>query len=239
MTMTRITFRYILILTLTLVVASCGSSRKGALETSPGYGQGAEITWTDMSVPVSVAVTSPSRLSASGTLTMERDRYIHLSLRFLGMEVGAAYVTSDSVFAYSKLQRIYIAESISQALAGADLSLGTMQKLITGQPLALPSGSAGTRIAVKTLPSTGQPLEITVTHPSGRSAELTYVPLEDTPLAESFNVEVTTGKTPLRASMTLNWHRASIDTGSSRSFSIPSGYRRVAGADLIKSLGKM
>lgn len=211
---TSLSFKIIAVCVLMLTLWSCGSSRK----TVPGADtyepeESAAPQWTDMSVPVTVNITKPQQLKVSGTLTMERGKMIHLSLRFLGMEVGAAYASGDSIYAFSKLQRIYVDESISRALGGYNLSLSDMQDLLIGQSDAL-----------------------SVKLPSGRSVSVSYTPLEGTPLAETVAVNVSGAKNSLAATITYSWDRAKVDTGASRLFSIPAGYRRIAGSSLLKTL---
>lgn len=242
--MFRSLFRVILISSLILTVASCGSSRKGAVTGGdtyiPGQQQGnGGIEWTDLKMPISVNVSQPKSIRISGTMSMVKDRDIHISMRFLGMEVAAAYVTGDSVYAYAKLQRVYVAESIGEALGGLNITVGDLQALLLGAPFQIPASTGSVSVDMRTLEPTGQPLSISVSHHSGRTATVNYTPLESLPLASSVNIEASSGKTRIAATLGYDWQRAEVDTGNRRQFSIPSGYRRIKGSELIRALSKM
>lgn len=241
--MARHLLRLLFITSLIAIVSSCGSSRKNAPAIGGDYRPGQEtsgpsrqLTWTDLRVPVSVSITSPSSFKVSGVMTMVNGKDIHISLRMLGFEVGAAYVTSDSVFAYAKLQRVYVAESISRVLGGLDAGISDVQSLLIGAPFTLPPLSGGTTVDLRTSDPTGQPLAITVTHPSGRKGSITYTPLPGTPLASEVAITATSGQKALAATLSYDWSRAEADTGTSRTFSIPRGYRRIDASSLLKSL---
>ncbi len=68
---------------------------------------------------------------------MQRDRSVHLSLRFLGMEVASLMVTQDGIFALYKLERLYFAESISDLLGGFPTTVGNVQDLLLGRAFIL------------------------------------------------------------------------------------------------------
>lgn len=197
------------------------------------YGRG--IEWADLSVPVNVSIIRPTSLRIGGTMTMVNGRDILISLRMFGFEVGAAYVTADSVYAYAKMQRVYVAESINDALGGLDMSIADLQALLIGAPFTFPTAQSDIDISVSQ--STGQPLTISISHPSGRTASIAYTPLEGAPLAEEIALSAISGRNELAASLSYDWSRAQVDKGDTRSFSIPRGYRRLSGASLLKSLG--
>lgn len=239
--MSRQLIRLLFITPLILIMASCGSSRKGAPATGQYSPDGTtpssqQMVWTDLTVPVSVSISQPTSLRVSGVMTMVNDRDVHISLRMLGFEVGAAYITSDSIYAYAKLQRVYIAESIAKVLGGLDATVADVQALLIGAPVTLPALSGNTAVEMTTSELTGQPLSITVTHPSGRSGSVSYTPLEGTPLASDVAITATTGNKRLAATLSYDWNRAKADTGASKAFSIPKGYRRIDAAAMLKSL---
>ncbi|MDE6310114.1 MAG: DUF4292 domain-containing protein, partial [Muribaculaceae bacterium] len=89
--------------------------------------------WQYLSVPVEIEFTSPKNLKVSGRLYMERDKSIYLSMRVLGMEVATVYVTNDMIYATEKLHKYYVAESISDLLAGSDFTVGDLQNLLLGR----------------------------------------------------------------------------------------------------------
>lgn len=233
--------RLIFITSFIAIVSSCGSSRKNAPVIggyTPGQApsQGQTLTWTDLRVPVSVSISEPSSFKVNGIMTMVNGKDIHISLRMLGFEVGAAYITGDSVYAYAKLQRVYVAESIGRLLGGMDATISDIQSLLIGSPVNLPCTSNNTTVEILTSVQTGQPLSITVTHPSGRTGTITYTPLEGTPLASAVTITAATGKKRLAATLNYTWDRAEADTGNTRTFSIPRGYRRIDAATLLKAL---
>lgn len=243
--MIRSLFRCSLLSLLILTVASCGSSRKGAITGggtyTPGTAEGeGGIEWSDLKLPVSVNVSKPKSIRISGSMSMVKNQSIYISLRFFGMEVAAAYVTGDSVYAYAKMQRVYVAESIGDALGGLNITVGDLQNILLGAPLTtLPPSTGNTSVDLRTLESTSQPLSITVSHRSGRTATVNYSPLENLPLASEVSIEATSGKTGIAATLYYNWQRAEVDAGNPGHFSLPSGYRRIKGSELLRALSKI
>lgn len=239
--MSRLTARFLFITCLLLIAASCSSPRKGV----SGYPQGETLQWKDLSLPISVNIKSPVAFKVNGVMTMVNGQDILISLRMFGFEVGAAYVTSDSVFAYAKLQKVYVAESIGRLLDGVDVTVSDVQAMLIGAPFRLPKLSGNTLLEEVTDKTTGRLTDLIVTHPSGRSLTLSYSPLADTPLASAISIHALI---PLRddsnldalkeLSMTISygWDDARSDAGVSRSFTIPKGYRRINASSLLKSL---
>lgn len=230
-----------------LLLTACGSSRKTS--QSVGAGQYAPVEnadtaagglrWTDLRIPVSVNIEKPRSFRVGGTMTMVKDKSIHISLRFFGMEMAAAYVTSDSVFAYAKMQRVYVAESIRDALGGINASVGDVQSLLLGCPVSLPGAAGGASIEISELEATGQPLSIAVSHLSGRTASLVYTPLESLPLAQALIISASSGNKEIAASMEYDWSKAEVDKGNDRPFSIPRNYQRIKGSALLRSLTRL
>ncbi len=157
--------RLLFITSIILLLGACGSSRKasqtgGAGTYVPaGDNDSGYMRWDDIRIPVNVNIEKPKSLRVSGTMTMVRDKSIHLSLRFFGMEVAAAYVTGDSVFAYAKMQRVYVAESIRDALGGVNATVGDVQSLLLGSPVSLPEAVGEATVTI--IPSA----DIVVTFP--------------------------------------------------------------------------
>lgn len=133
-----------------LLMAGCSSSRRQAMSPTGGnlsapvavaevsqrisaLAAGADaMAWQSLSVPVSVKVHDSGLPKVSGTLTLVRDREIRLSLRFLGMEMGALSVTADSIRGYLKMQKLYLSESTADIAGGFPLTVGNLQSLLTG-----------------------------------------------------------------------------------------------------------
>lgn len=106
---------------------SAFSSRYTALLSSYG-------TWQDVKMPVSVHLDKPVSIGLSGQATMVNGKSIHLSLRLLGFEVAAIYVTRDSIFAFEKRGKRYIAESLSGIIQNYPVTVGNLQSLLLGRP---------------------------------------------------------------------------------------------------------
>jgi hypothetical protein len=110
-------------LIVTIGVASCSTSRSTSQSTDTQY-QTASVSdrfkaltatysdWQQINVPIKVAIESPTKLSASGRAYMQRDKYIYISMRFLGMEVANAYIDTDSIIVCDKMNHRYVGESI-------------------------------------------------------------------------------------------------------------------------------
>ncbi len=91
-----------------LMIASCRSSKTATLPT------GAE--WTSVYMPVKVALTKPTAFSLSGRATIERNRGIDVSMRFLGMEVASMTLVNDSVFVLDRYHKYAFAEPLRSVL---------------------------------------------------------------------------------------------------------------------------
>ncbi|MCC8072010.1 MAG: DUF4292 domain-containing protein [Bacteroidales bacterium] len=90
--------------------------------------------WERLKAPVKVAMESPSRFSVSASAIMERDKSILFSLRFLGMEVGVAYITPDTLLVVDKYHNQYISESLRNFLGGTSFAFANLQDLLLGRP---------------------------------------------------------------------------------------------------------
>lgn len=115
-------------------------SRSGAVNTADAQ-RYAEMmahygSWTDVRMPVSLKLRKPVSFSVSGQATMVNGRAMHISLRLLGFEVGAITLTPDSVIAYEKRGKRYIAESLKNILHGFPVTVGNIQSMLLGRPFA-------------------------------------------------------------------------------------------------------
>lgn len=223
----------------------------------------APLQWQTISMPASVRVNNTSLPRVSGTLTMVRDRDIRLSIRFLGMEMGALAVTNDSVKGYIKIQRVYVSESIRDLLGGYPATVGNLQSLLLDRLFTVGDATPDLRGASLTatgdnsfsiLPrvKAGEPsysfgvempegriASLIMSH-KGRRAAVAYSGKSSGDL--SLEVEAASGeKTLVSASVELQAGRARIDDQSvnSRPFTIPSGYRRLSASALMQALGKL
>ncbi|WP_289760986.1 DUF4292 domain-containing protein [Duncaniella muris] len=275
----------LLLITLTaLLASSCRSGRNAAGSNTGDYSQNTGKTlsqsqlktmlnnlsdsygtWSDVKIPLTLRLKSPKKISIGGTLTMQRDRSVHLSLRFLGMEVASLMVTQDSIFALYKLERLYFAESISDLLGGFPATVGNVQDLLLGRafilgdtPLA-PSRCtlAGTPQNWTITPSgspSGMSYAFTLSTPTGNLESLTVTPATRKPLTAEYTdfatgpvgpfaattlLTAAGGKTTLSAQLELNARRAEWNTGATKNWSTPKGYTRIKAADILKIVTKM
>lgn len=139
------------------LLPGCHSTKKSAVPTPPAEVQAprervlanefADLaatygTWTDVSMPVRLQLTAPKNLSISGTAKMRRNEFIHISVRFFGIEVGSLYADNDSVQIYAKaFDDIYYAESLGVLSQRFGLTLGDLQSLMLGQAFNAGSGT--------------------------------------------------------------------------------------------------
>lgn len=96
--------------------------------------------WTDVTVPVTLSLEAPKRISVSARARMVRGRCIDLSFRMLGFEVARVWFTPDSVVAASRPKKVYLAESLSDLTSGLPINLDNLQDLLMGRPF-IPGGS--------------------------------------------------------------------------------------------------
>lgn len=133
-----------------LLLSACGSSRKAAKSGEyPIENTGEVITadpkaefrtladsyspWTDVSVPVRVSMTQPSKFSCSGVLKMRNGKDISISMRMFGFEVASLYADTDSVIVCVKAMDMYFRESIAGLSDKYGITLADIQSLLLGQ----------------------------------------------------------------------------------------------------------
>lgn len=271
-------------LLLSVMLASCGSSRQAAdqeeIYNAIGAGPDTRLSsaqlkqlynamtqrygkWEDVKVPVKLSLKSPRSMSVSGVMTMKANEYIHLSLRVLGMEMASLMVTTDSVFATYKLEKIYLAESIGEFTSSFPSTVGNLQSLLTGRVFALGGGvpkfgdckMEGTGTAWTITPGDapkgmgysfeiatpkGEPTGLTVELPSRKDVTVDYSDYYVTsagPMARRSVVTVPSSKGELKAEIDLSLNKAEWNTGSTKIWSVPRGYRRVTRDAVMKIVG--
>lgn len=218
--------------------------------------------WTDVKIPVTLTLNSPKSFSINGTLSMERNRSIHLSFRFFGMEVASLMVTTDSVYAVYKMDRIYLAESLGDFLGGFPATVGNVQDLLLGRPFVLGEDSArlsqcrlagdGSKwvISPKHSPSgigydftvdtpTGSIESLTVTLPSRRPVSVRYFGVETTAsgaMASLASVTIESSKSALEGEISLSPRKSVWDKGNAKTWSVPRGYKRVRLAEILEKM---
>lgn len=83
---------------------------------------------------MSVKLESPVKASLGGTVIMQRDRGISMSLRFMGLvEVGTLTVTDDSITVIDKYHKLYLTESVAGLLDGVDFTVNNLQDILLGR----------------------------------------------------------------------------------------------------------
>lgn len=226
--------------------------------------EGSYTQWENVKIPVTLNLNSPKSLSIGGTLTMERERSVHISFRFFGMEVASLMVTQDSVFAAYKLDRIYFAESIRDLMGGFPATVGNLQDLILGRPFVL--GESAPSLSRCTLNGNGTnwtitpdfaPMgmgyDFTVSTPTGNVEQLTvslpsrnpiiadysdFATAATGPMAGSTAISTRTSSAKFEGEIILNPKKAEWDSGSAKSWSIPKGYTRVRAEEILKKLNR-
>ncbi|MCM1255959.1 MAG: DUF4292 domain-containing protein [Duncaniella sp.] len=216
--------------------------------------------WKDVKVPVKVRLKSPTSFNISGNMTMVKDESISMSLRFFGMEVASFMVTTDSVFALYKMDKIYMAEDISKVLNDFPAAVGNLQSLLMGhafqigeydlQPsrcslagtgrewLITPGGMpAGISYEFAVALPSNRVRTMSVTIPDRRPIVASYSDYQTTPsgtVAGVTDIVIETEKAPLNMELEFNYGKAEWNAGDVKRFNIPQGYRRVTKTDIFK-----
>ena len=270
MKISRHIFPLVLVALVTLILASCGSSKKAAgpvtdyqsynaKELSQKLADEASMDWKGLKVPVKVRV---SGMSVGGTMTMVRDESIYISMRMFGFEVATALITNDSIYAYAKMQKMYLAESIPDLLAGFPATVGNLQSLILGQIFTLGSDKPNLRQAsisdgngmdgIYTIqprsPGKGLTYEFSVDHATNQLRSLAFsvggknavVAYEDPVSTIIGNVgrqlllNVKTSSKNVNGELQISADDIELGQFDTRTFSAPRGAKRVTAASLLK-----
>lgn len=117
-----------------VLVTACRTSTKTHTQPAPVGQTVGESDWQNVYANVNVYASKPMSMNFSGRLTMERDRYIHLSMRFIGMEVAVLYMNVDSVYFVDKYHKYFYAEPLPVLLGSKYdyLTLGDLQRIYMG-----------------------------------------------------------------------------------------------------------
>lgn len=221
--------------------------------------------WQRVKMPISVSISSPASLSASGQLTMERGRSISLSMRILGMEVAALYLQPDSVTVIDRWNKRYLQEDLTRLLAGFPVDINNVQDIFLGriftpghaettvddlETLKFESdengawGCKGTVVdgkyeyAFVALQTTLAMLRVQTA--SGGGAEIEYGDPDTTPcgpVASEFTITSRVKNKNVEASMKLRPAKAIWDADVSvTNPRIPADYKRIDGSSLLKKL---
>lgn len=258
-------------------LTGCRASRSAAIS---GTGDATEMTlaerardvaaanlpWTQLNLPVKIAVKSPQKISLSGRIYMRRDRDIFITLRVLGMEVANMYVNSDSVYAADKLHKYYIAEPIKDIFAGASLSIGDIQDALLGRPFINNRGTLTDKM-LSGVTLTDSPDNQWIMTPRSRiNGKIEYqfkfskesnalmslvfntgsklygctysspAEIDGSRFMERIAIATKVGKTAIDATITFDFNKVKWEVPSSARWRNPSGYKRITPAALAKSL---
>lgn len=90
--------------------------------------------WQSVSMPVKVQITSPKRISVSGTAKMVNGKALTISLRMLGLvDVATIYADADSVLLVSRAASLYVCEPMAALTKYTGLTLSDLQAALLGR----------------------------------------------------------------------------------------------------------
>ena len=196
---------------LAFALSGCHSSR--TLSSSASISENAG--WSTLNVPVKLDMEQPLRMNGNARLTMINGSCIHLSVRFLGIEVASMYMDTDSLYFVDKYHKYMFAEPLKTVLGSKydNLTISDLQKIILGQ---------------KEIPE-GAPTKIKLSH------------FDETPAgntATDITVTARTSQGTIRGSLSWSpddakWNEAKRTV----SFKVPDNYKRVT-PDKVRSMLK-
>lgn len=270
-----------------LILASCGSGKR-AITPVTGYEgldpeahlsqkqlkdlfkslQDSYGVWSDVKIPVRLRIENPKPFSVSGTMTMVAGQSIGLSLRVFGMEVAQLSVTTDSIYALYKMDKLYFAEDISGFMGDFPVTVGNIQALLLGRAFMLGDermrssdcSLAGNGTEWSIVPNDapwGMSYEFAVSMPLNRVSSMEINIPSRSPIVASYtdtemtvagvvagmtSIKAGTSRVKLDASIELNLDRAEWNTGNIKRWHTPNGYRRITKNEvkkLVNALGKL
>ena len=214
-------------------------------------------SWKDVQTSVSIDMKSPASVSVSGRLTMVRGVGLNLSIRMLGFEVAAITVSGDSIFAYEKLNKRAVAESIAGVAKQMGVTRDDLCSLFMGQ-LFMPEGDRdvvyetdGDRILIYQededsevkfgwflgIDDTGNAVpQMCVLEKGGREGMMYFSDFVDTPAGPASNkalIAATVGKTQLGGAIEMNYGKAKWNGGYKIEKPSLRGYRLVTLEELM------
>lgn len=276
--MTRTYAPLILLLFLSLITGACSSSKKsvsnkGAVPSATGATNDVETyfskivdectPWQQLKVPFNVSISQPTQISASGQATMVRGEYINLSVRILGMEVAALYLTNDSVLVIDRWNKRYISENLRRFLKGFPADISNLQDMLTGRPFVL----GQEKITARSLKdfSVEQNGTIWGIKPTRSEAGLDYAFIfsqsqfsaievaagktevhiafgepsttQFGTFASSINISALTPSKPIDGAIQWRWSKAQFNNSfSAKHIETPKGYTRINADELLSKL---
>ncbi len=204
-------------------------------------------------------------MGISGKLSMKRGENIMLSLRFLGMEVMSLYINTDSIFASDKIHKYYFAEGLKSLTKGFPMTLNDLQDILMGRPFIINHGTLSTNNKdLISLESVGDNIAI-IPKKSYNSIEYAFglddnnslkaltatrnetIVLQciydghcnETPagnVAQQNLVELSLSDKNLQTLISISYDNAKWNTGNTRQWKKPKGYKRIYGDALINAI---
>ena len=202
------------LLTAVVLLTSCRSKQTAEMQMYDNS-IGASADWSTVYSNVSLTVERPMSLSTTARMTMENGKYVHMSMRFLGMEIAVVYIDNEMAYFVDKYHKYLFAEPLQQLLGEqyAGLTLADIQKIILGQ----------------------QKLPVT------ENVDFSTYGIVDTPtgeVASALAFSVITDQGPVQGRMT--WRPADAkwnEENRTVNFSVPSNYQQVS-IDNVKEILK-
>lgn len=196
-----------------LALPACHSQKKSVAAQS--YDTTEE--WSTLYAPVNVQIDKPMSMSFGGRVTMANGAYIHVSMRFIGMEVAAVYLDTDSAFFVDKYHKAVFAEPLATLLGSrySHLGISDIQNILLGR----------------------------ATVPASDHASITPADFVETPvgqIASTLHIEASAKQGTLDA--TVDWKPATAkwnEPDRSVSFKMPANYRRISLESLRQMLGNL
>ncbi len=196
-----------------LALSACRSHKQATANAA--YDNSEE--WSSLYAPVGVQVDKPMSMSFGGRVTMRKGEYIHVSMRFIGMEVAALYLDADSAYFVDKYHKAVFAEPLPTLLGSrySYLNITDIQNILLGRTTA----------------------------PASEHARVTAGDFVETPVgsvASSLHIEASAPQGSVDA--TVDWKPADAkwnEPDRSASFKMPTNYRRITLEALQQMLGKL
>lgn len=266
----------IIIAAISVAIISCSSSRNtGKLSPEVKYpvsvaslaeALAEKGDWQTMKIPVNVKLKKPLSAKIGGTMTLVRGSEVRLSLRFFGMEVASASITNDSVRAYVKVQKVYLAESLDQALGGFPATMDNLQSLLLARIFEVgktypdlghckifaedggnsytvtpPSVAAGLSYTFTADIADNHLADLDIVSSGNHKANVTYSYPRNSEygIPEQIALLGSLKGKPLEAEIEYSVSGIDRSASSPKAFEIPRGYRKVSSSSLLKLLDSL
>ncbi len=213
-------------------------------------------SWHSFRVPVNMALKSPKAVGVSGRLTVVNGTGLNLSIRTLGFEVASLTVVGDSIFAYEKLGKRCVAESVGSLVANIGVSTDDAVRLLMGHlfmldestlseadgqllqllPARQPAGAGyGWMLSVdKGGAVVPDAFVVEVDQQMGMLKYAGFVASPAGPVAKTIDLQVATGKMVITGTLSVDYGKAEWNGNFKVDRPAMKGYRRVTGTELLQ-----